>query len=240
METMNEILGYMSAGSNDDNQVNPTKTVVVSSSNSSSSNVHGHGSSSSGGTSSSGTSSSSSSGRVKNVMNKKTTTSTGKNRNNNTNSSKNNTTDNSKMDVDDDNGGGTDEDGDDDDHDDNTHGNNVNKLIQHNNTSTKSGKIDLKRFDFIPLRLNEHERRLLHVLENALDVCEYTDVVDVTFSHTRKSKVSRIIDSLVDMLSIASGLIVSNNLSKGEQLLRNKSLNDNVPLFTEIFEIGRR
>jgi len=238
METMNEILGYMSAGSNDDNQVNPTKTVIVSSSNSSSSNVHGHGSSSSGGTSSSGTSSSSS-GRVKNVMNKKTTTSTGKNRNNNTNSSKNNTTDNSKMDVDDDNGGGTDEDGDDDDHDD-THGNNVNKLIQHNNTSTKSGKIDLKRFDFIPLRLNEHERRLLHVLENALDVCEYTDVVDVTFSHTRKSKVSRIIDSLVDMLSIASGLIVSNNLSKGEQLLRNKSLNDNVPLFTEIFEIGRR
>ena len=238
METMNEILGYMSAGSNDDNQVNPTKTVVVSSSNSSSSNAHGHGSSSSGGTSSSSTSSSSSSGRVKNVMNKKTTTSTGKNRNNNTNSSKNNTTDNSKMDVDDDNGGGTDQDGDDDDHDD-THGNNVNKLIQHH-TSTKSSKIDLKRFDFIPLRLNEHERRLLHVLENALDVCEYTDVVDVTFSHTRKSKVSRIIDSLVDMLSIASGLIVSNNLSKGEQLLRNKSLNDNVPLFTEIFEIGRR
>lgn len=220
METMNEISGYMSSGSNDDNQVKPSKTAVVSSNISSSSG---------GGVSSSGTSSSSS-GRVKNVMNKKTTH-VGKNR----------TTDNnSKMDVDDenDNGGGTDQD--DDDHED-THENTVNNRIQHTTTTTtKSGKIDLKRFDFIPLRLNEHERKLLHVLENALDVCEYTDVVDVTFSHTRKSKVSRIIESLIDMLSIASGLIVSNNLSKGEQLLRNKSLNDNVPLFTEIFEIGRR
>lgn len=219
METMNEISGYMSSGSNDDNQVKPSKTAVVSSNISSSSG---------GGGSSSGTSSSSR-GRVKNVMNKKTTH-VGKNR----------TTDNnSKMDVDDenDNGGGTDQD--DDDHED-THENTVNNRIQHTTTTTKSGKIDLKRFDFIPLRLNEHERKLLHVLENALDVCEYTDVVDVTFSHTRKSKVSRIIESLIDMLSIASGLIVSNNLSKGEQLLRNKSLNDNVPLFTEIFEIGRR
>jgi hypothetical protein len=222
METMNEISGYMSAGSNDDNQVNPMKTVI-----SSSSNGHAHGSS--------GTDNNS--GRVKNVMNKKTTHS-GKNRNNNT-SSRNTTRDNSKMDVDDenDNGDGTDQDGDDDDHDD-AHENTVKNRIQHH--TAKSGKVDLKRFDFIPLRLNEHERKLLHVLENALDVCEYTDVVDVTFSHTRKSKVSRIIDSLVDMLSIASGLIVSNNLSKGEQLLRNKSLNDNVPLFTEIFEIGRR
>jgi hypothetical protein len=58
------------------------------------------------------------------------------------------------------------------------------------------------------------ERRLLSVLENALEVCEYTDVVDVTFSHTRKSKQSRILDSLVDLLSIACGLLMSNNLTK--------------------------
>ena len=52
------------------------------------------------------------------------------------------------------------------------------------------------------------------MLENALEVCEYTDVVDVTFSHTRKSKQSRILDSLVDLLSIACGLLMSNNLTK--------------------------
>ena len=71
-------------------------------------------------------------------------------------------------------------------------------------------------------------------------VCEYTDVVDVTFSHTRKSKQARIIESLVDILSISCGLLMSNNLNKGEALLAGKTLNDNVPLFAEIFEIGRR
>lgn len=61
---------------------------------------------------------------------------------------------------------------------------------------------------YIPLRLSEGERKLLVVLENALEVCEYTDVVDVTFSHTRKSKQSRIIESLIDTLSISCGLMV--------------------------------
>lgn len=66
-----------------------------------------------------------------------------------------------------------------------------------------------QRCEFIPMRLTEHERKLLQVFENALEVCEYTDVVDVTFSHTRKSKQSRILESLVDILSISCGLLVS-------------------------------
>ena len=67
-----------------------------------------------------------------------------------------------------------------------------------------------ERCMYIPMRLSVDERRLLNVLENALEVCEYTDTVDVTYSHTGKSKHSRIVASLVDILSIASGLLVSS------------------------------
>jgi len=75
-----------------------------------------------------------------------------------------------------------------------------------------------ERCKHIPMRLTEEERKLLAVLENALDVCEYTDVVDVTFSHTRKNKHARIIESLVDVLSISCGLLMSNNLTKGKHM----------------------
>lgn len=93
---------------------------------------------------------------------------------------------------------------------------------------------------YIPMRMTVDERRLLNVLENALQVCEYTDVVDVTFSYTRKSKYSRILESLVDILSISCGLLMANNLSKGEAIVSEKTLRDNVPLFSQLFEIGRR
>jgi hypothetical protein len=97
-----------------------------------------------------------------------------------------------------------------------------------------------KSLEFIPMRLTEEERRYLAVLENALDVSEYTDVVDVTFSYTKQSKHSRILQQLVDMLSISCGLMMSNNLSQGESILIGRSLDDNVPLFADLFEIGRR
>jgi hypothetical protein len=92
-------------------------------------------------------------------------------------------------------------------------------LVQHSVAAEKTKSVPavstapvsaavLKKYDFIPMRLTETERRMLQVLENALEVCEYTDVVDVTFSHTKKSKLSRILESLVDILSISCGLLV--------------------------------
>lgn len=98
----------------------------------------------------------------------------------------------------------------------------------------------VEKCKYMPLRLTDDERRLLAVLENALEVTEYSDNVDVTFSHTQKSRCSRILDGLVDILSIYSGLLLSNNLNKGEDVVCSRSLDDNVPFFRKVFEVGRR
>ena len=89
------------------------------------------------------------------------------------------------------------------------------KILAPKITPTRSSQqvkemLPSRNFEFIPMRLTNLERKWLNVLENALNVCEYTDVVDVTFSHTRKSKTSRIIESLIDILSISCGLVVSH------------------------------
>ena len=97
-----------------------------------------------------------------------------------------------------------------------------------------------KMAKFIPLRLDEDERKLLKVLENALEVCEYTDTVDVTFSHLKKSKASRMMTSLIDILNINSGLLISTNLTQGEAMFAGKSHDKNIPLYANMFEIGRR
>jgi len=88
--------------------------------------------------------------------------------------------------------------------------------------------------------LTENERRVLEVLESALEVSEYTDNVDVVYSHTHVPKHRRMLESLSDMLSISSGLMVANNFSKGGSLVQGKSLDDNLPFFADMFEIGRR
>ena len=80
----------------------------------------------------------------------------------------------------------------------------------------------IERFNYIPLRLSDQERKYLTVLESALEVCEYTDNVDVVFSHSRKPRKARIVDSLKDILSIISGLIVAANSAKGEALIKGK------------------
>lgn len=98
----------------------------------------------------------------------------------------------------------------------------------------------MERAKFIPMRLTEQERNMLKVLENALEVSEYTDKVDV-YSGFRKKKSSRMVENLIDMLSITLGLEIANDLVKGEgRLLGNPSLSNNFPFFRDVFEIGRR
>ena len=107
--------------------------------------------------------------------------------------------------------------------------------------SIMSSKLDRRQYDwarYIPMRLSSSERQLLAVLENALDVSEYTDNVDI-YGGFRKKKVDRIIENLVDTMNITMGLNVAADLPGSEELL----LSDNqetFPFFAKIFEIGRR
>ena len=107
-------------------------------------------------------------------------------------------------------------------------------------TGEEDHSASFEKYKYIPLRLTEDERRMLTVLESALEVSEYTDVVDVVFSHRGKNRLTRIMDSLIDFLSITSGLMVAGNLVKGESLVKGKELGDNVPFFRDLFEIARR
>lgn len=105
-------------------------------------------------------------------------------------------------------------------------------------TSDKKNVDDMNDLcKYIPLRLTEDERRYLKVIENALEVSDYTDVVDV---YGRKSKQNRMVDALVDVLSISSGLLIANNLAFGEKLVQDGNLSKNMWLFRDMFEIARR
>jgi len=92
------------------------------------------------------------------------------------------------------------------------------------------------RAKYIPLRLNDEERRLLLILEDALKVSEYTDKVDV-ISHTRENEMKR---ELTALLSYIAGMYTAQNPKKGRKLFATRNLLDNADFFKHVFEIGRR
>ncbi|KAF8927784.1 hypothetical protein EDD21DRAFT_379528 [Dissophora ornata] len=93
------------------------------------------------------------------------------------------------------------------------------------------------RSKYIPMRLDLTERKLLRLLEAALNVSEYTDKVDI-LSYTSKAK--RIIHQIKDLCAIISGLVVASDYRRGQELFAEKSFEDNEEFFQIIFEIGRR
>eukprot|EP01049_Picozoa_sp_SAG25_P025626 SAG25_NODE_12287_length_283_cov_0.836957_1_plen_57_part_10 len=54
-----------------------------------------------------------------------------------------------------------------------------------------------------PLRLDPEERKLLNLVEGALEVSEYTDKIDV---YSQYDKVSRIIQEIFDYMRCQCGL----------------------------------
>ncbi|KAG2500287.1 hypothetical protein HYH03_001865 [Edaphochlamys debaryana] len=94
-----------------------------------------------------------------------------------------------------------------------------------------------ERARFIPMRLSHDERKLLRLLESALNVSEYTDKVDVL---TWRSKNQRIHAQIRDLCAILSGLLVAADYKKGQDLVRDRNFADNADFFQNIFELGRR
>ncbi|KIY99618.1 hypothetical protein MNEG_8347 [Monoraphidium neglectum] len=94
-----------------------------------------------------------------------------------------------------------------------------------------------ERCRFIPLRLKLDERRLLRLLEAALNVSEYTDKVDVL---TWRSKSARVTAQIRDLCAILSGLVVAQDYKRGQQLVADREFGDNAEFFQDVFEIGRR
>lgn len=94
-----------------------------------------------------------------------------------------------------------------------------------------------ERAKYIPIRLNQEERRLLRLLEAALNVSEYTDKVDIV---TWRSKNQRVHTQIKDICAILSGLVVAQNYKRGQDLIRDRNFKDNAEFFQDVFEVGRR
>lgn len=90
---------------------------------------------------------------------------------------------------------------------------------------------------FIPMRLTADERKLLRLLEAALNVSEYTDKVDILMY---SSKAKRMIAQLKEMCSILAGLVVATNMQAGQKLFEDKDFAANAEWYQSVFEIGRR
>ncbi|KAK9236098.1 hypothetical protein V1525DRAFT_234661 [Lipomyces kononenkoae] len=94
-----------------------------------------------------------------------------------------------------------------------------------------------QRTKYIPIRLTRGERKLLRLLEAALNVSEYTDKVDVL---AYSSKAKRIVAQLQEICSILAGLVVATDMKLGQEMFEDKDFARNAKWFKKIFEIGRR
>ena len=111
----------------------------------------------------------------------------------------------------------------------------------------------LERIKYIPLRLNDLERKLLRLIEGALEISEYTDKVDVSNNNygfgfmfyssavaPSRNKEDTIRRELDEIFSLIMGLFTSDNFKAGSKLIEEKKFEDNEEFFQKVFEIGRR
>lgn len=95
------------------------------------------------------------------------------------------------------------------------------------------------RAKYIPLRLSADERKVLRLVEAALNVSQYTDVVDV-MTYSRAKTRMRIHEQIKDLCSILTGLCVASDYKRGQELVKDKDFAANEAFFQTAFEVARR
>ncbi|KAJ7098738.1 hypothetical protein B0H15DRAFT_945245 [Mycena belliarum] len=100
------------------------------------------------------------------------------------------------------------------------------------------GEWFVERSKFIPLRLNLGERKYLRLLEAALSVSEYTDKIDTIGFGLSKAK--RIVQQIRELCAIMSGLLLSADYKRGQELFTDRDFHANAEFYQDIFELGRR
>jgi len=102
----------------------------------------------------------------------------------------------------------------------------------------KVGEWFVERSKYIPLRLTFPERKYLRLLEAALTVSEYTDKIDTVGFGLSKAK--RIVHQIRELCAIMSGLVLSADYKRGQELFSDRDFQENAEFYQAIFELGRR
>jgi hypothetical protein len=106
--------------------------------------------------------------------------------------------------------------------------------------------------DHVPVRLDEHERRLLRLVDGALDISEYTDVVDVaanmmgyggggyggrsSYAGGATGANGRIVDQLKEIFQLFIGLELTSNFKHGCELGQG-AVKDDAKFYQHMFEV---
>ncbi|KAF4619379.1 hypothetical protein D9613_004976 [Agrocybe pediades] len=100
------------------------------------------------------------------------------------------------------------------------------------------GEWFVERAKFIPVRLTLPERKFLRLLEAALSVSEYTDKIDTLGFGLSKAK--RIVHQIRELCAIMSGLMISADYKRGQELFTDRDFQANAEFYQTVFELGRR
>ncbi|KAI0309587.1 hypothetical protein OF83DRAFT_1071831 [Amylostereum chailletii] len=100
------------------------------------------------------------------------------------------------------------------------------------------GEWFVERAKFIPVRLTLGERKMLRLLDAALQVSEYTDKIDTLGFGLSKAK--RIVHQIRELCAILSGLMLAADYKQGQTLFSDRDFQGNAEFYQRIFELGRR